>query len=81
VNIELACRIKSNVIAGIAGSPYFDNYLYSQKLPFLNLSFRHDVFFMHSGDWTLVAIRYRLIMICHELHKFKLCVWWELASY
>ena len=39
-------------MSAIAGSPYFDSYLYSQKLPFLNSSFRHDLFFMHSWDWS-----------------------------
>jgi len=68
-------------MAGIAGSPYFDNYLYSQKLPFLNSSFRHDLFFMHSWDWTLAEIRYRLFMICHELQAFKICGGRELAGH
>jgi len=60
--------IQSNGMAGIAGSPYFDSYLYSQKLRCPNSSFHHDLIFMHSWDWTLEEIRYRLFMICHELH-------------
>jgi hypothetical protein len=38
-SIESACRIQFDIMAGIAGLPYFDNFLYSQKLPFLNSSF------------------------------------------
>jgi hypothetical protein len=68
-------------MAGIAGSPYFDNYLYSQKLPFLNSSFRHDLFIMHSWDWTLAEIRYPLFMICHELQAFKIRGGQELAGH
>jgi hypothetical protein len=68
-------------MAGIAGSPYFDNYLDSQKLSFLNPSFGHELFFMHPWAWTLAEIRYRLFMISHELQVFKICGGWELASH
>jgi hypothetical protein len=39
----------------------------TQKLRCPNSSFHHDLIFMHSWDWTLEEIRYRLFMICHEL--------------
>jgi len=68
-------------MAGIVGSPYFDKYLYSQKLPFLNLSFHHNLFFMNSCDWTLAEIRYRLFIICHNLQAFKICGGRELAGH
>jgi len=68
-------------MAGIVGSPDFDSYLYSQKLPFLNSSFNHDLYFMHSGDWTLAEIRYCLFMICHKLQAFKICSGRELACH
>jgi len=68
-------------MAGIVGSSNFDSYLCSQKLPFLNLSFHHDLFFMHSWDWTLAEIRYRLFMICDELQAFKICGGRELAGH
>jgi hypothetical protein len=68
-------------MAGIAASPYVDNYLYSQKLRFLNSSFRHDLFIMHSWDWTLAEIRYPLFMICHELQALKIRGGWELAGH
>jgi len=68
-------------MAGIVGSPDFDSYLYSQILPFLNSSFHHDLYFMHSWDWTLAEIRYCLFMICHELHAFKICGGRELAGH
>jgi len=54
-------------MTGIAGSPYFDSYLYSQKQRCPNSSFHHDVFFMHSWDLTLEEIRYCLFMHCQEL--------------
>ena len=60
-------------MAGIVGSPYIDSYLYSQNLPFLNSSFHHDLFLMSSWDWKLVEIRYRLLIICHELQAFEIC--------
>ena len=69
-----------NQLYEIAGSPYFDSYMYSQKLPFLCSSFHHDVFFMHSWDWTLAEIRYRLFIIYHELHTFRIWGWKELAG-
>ena len=78
MSVELACRIQSNVMAGIVGSPYFDSYLYFQNLPFLNSSFHHDLLVMHSWDWKLVGIRYRLFMICHELQAFEICSGQEL---
>jgi len=68
-------------MAGIAGSPYFDIYLYSQKLSFLNSSFRHDLFIMHSWDWTLAEIRYPQFMICHKLQAFKVGGGRELAGH
>jgi len=40
-------------MAGIAGSPDFDSYLYSQKLRCPNWSFHHDLILIHSWDWTL----------------------------
>jgi len=66
-SIQLACRIQSNGLARHAGSPYFDSYLYSQKLPFLNAGFNHDWLFMHTLDWMLAEIRYHLFMMIHEL--------------
>ena len=80
-SIESACRIQSNVMAGIVGSPDFDSYLYSQKLPFLNSSFHHDLYFMHCWDGTLAEIRYCLAMICHELQAFKICSGRDLAGH
>jgi len=68
-------------MAGIVGSPYFDSYLYSQKLPFLNSSFHNNLFFMHSWDWTVADISFRLFMICHELQVFKICGGRELADH
>jgi hypothetical protein len=35
-------------MAGIVGSPDFDSYLYSQKLPVLNSSFHHDLYVPHA---------------------------------
>jgi hypothetical protein len=67
-------------MAVIAGSPHFENYLYSQKLPSLNLSFHHDLDFIYSWNWTLAKIRYRLFMICHELLAFKTCGTQELSG-
>ena len=61
-----------NLMAAIAGSPYFDSYLYSQKLPFLYSSIHHKLFFMHSWDWTLAEISYRVFMICHALQVVKI---------
>jgi hypothetical protein len=74
IEVQLALNWEAgyNLMSAIASSPYFDSYLYSQKLPFLNSSFHHDLFFMHSWDWTLAEIRYRLFMICHELQAFKI---------
>jgi len=66
-SIEWACRIQSTAMAGIAGSPYIDSYLYSPKLHCFNSSFHHDLFFMHSWDWTFEEIRDCLFMIWHEL--------------
>jgi len=80
-SIESACTIQSNVMAGIVGSPCFDSYLYSQKLPFLNLSIHHELFFMHSWDRTSAEIRYRLHMIWHELQAYKICGGREHASH
>ena len=71
VQLALNWHAGYNLMSAIAGSPYFDSYVYSQKLPFLNSSFHHDLFFMHSWEWTLAEIRYRLFMICHELQAFK----------
>jgi len=68
-------------MAEIAGSPYFDSCLYSQKLPFLYSSFHHDLFFMHTSDWTLAENRYGLFMICHELQVFKMSGGRELAGH
>jgi hypothetical protein len=67
-------------MAGIAGLPDFESYLYSQKLPDLNSNFHDDLYFMHSWDWTLAEIRYCLFMICHGPQKFKKCGGRELAS-
>jgi len=66
-------------MAGIVGSPDFDSYLHSQKLPSLNSSFHHDLYFMYSWDWTLAEIRYCLCIICHQLQAFKICGGQELA--
>jgi len=73
-SIESACRIQSNAMAGIAGSPDFESYLYSQKLCCPNSSFHHDLFFMHAWDWTLEANKYHLFMICRELQGGSLLV-------
>jgi len=68
-------------MAGIVGSPDFDSYLYSEKLPFLNSSIHHDLYFMHSLDWMLVEMRYCLFMICHKIQAFKICDGRELAGH
>ena len=68
-------------MSAIAGLPYFDSYLYSQKLPFHYSSYHHDLFFMHSWDWTLVEIRYRQFMIGHERQAFKIHGGRELAGH
>jgi len=70
-----------NLMATIAGSPCFDSYLYSQKLPFLNLSFRHYLFFMHNWDWTSADIGYRLFAICPKLPALMIPGGWELARH
>ena len=70
-----------NLMAAIAGSPYFDSYLYSQKLRFLYSSFHYDLFFMHTWDRTLAEIRYRLFMICYELQALNICGGRELAGH
>jgi len=74
IEVQLALNWPAgyNLMSAIVRSPYFDSYLYSQKLPFLNLSFHHELFFMHSWDWTLAEIRYRLFLICHEIQAFKI---------
>jgi len=54
-------------MAGIAGSPYFDSYLYSQKVHCPNLSVHHDFLHNHSWDWMLEEIRYCLFVICQKL--------------
>jgi len=74
IEVQLALNRHAgyNQLAAIAGSPYFDSYLYSQKLPFLNLSFHHDFFFKYTWDWTLAEIRDCLFSICHELQLFKI---------
>ena len=54
-------------MAGIAGSPYFDSYLYSQKLRCLDSSVHRDWFYMQAWDWTLEEIRCRMVTICNEL--------------
>jgi hypothetical protein len=83
IEVQLAFNwhVGYNLMAAIGGSPYFDSYLQSQKLPFLYLTFHYDLFFMHSWDWTLAKIRYCLVMICHELQALMICSGWELASY
>ena len=80
VSIELGCRIQRIVMAGIAGSPDLDSYWYSQKVPFLNWSFHHDVNFRNSADRTLPEIRYHIFMIWHEHLAFKICGGRDLAS-
>jgi len=72
VQLALNWHAGYNLMSAIAGLPYFDSYLYSQNLPFLNSSVLHNLFFMHSWVWTLAEIRYRLFMICHELQASKL---------
>ena len=59
-------------MAGIVGLPDYDSYLYTQKLPVLNSSFHHDLYFMHSWDWMLAEIRYCLFMICLELQALRI---------
>jgi len=81
VQLALNWHAGYNLMSAIAGSPYCDSYLYSQKLPFLYSSIHHDLFFIHSSDWTLAEIRYRLLMICHELQAFKIWGWRELAGH
>jgi hypothetical protein len=76
----LAYRIQSKVMAGIVGSPYFDNYLYSEKLPFPYSSFHYDLIVMHYWEWTLEEIRNHPLMIFHELQEFKICSGRELAA-
>jgi len=68
-------------MAEIVGSPDFDSYLYAQKLPVLNSSFHHDLYFMPSWDWMLAEIRYCMFLICHELQALKICGGRELASH
>jgi hypothetical protein len=48
VSVEFACKIQTNVLAGTIGLPYFDIYLYSQKVSYLNSSFHHDLIFICS---------------------------------
>jgi hypothetical protein len=74
IEVQLALNLHAgyNLMSVIAGLPYFDNYLYSQKLPFLYSSIHHDMFFMPTGDWTLVKIRCRLFMSCHDLPALKI---------
>jgi len=81
VQLALNQHAEYNPMAEIAGSPYFDSYLYSQKLPFLYSSVLYDLIFMHTWDWTLAEIRYHLLMICHELQAFKICGGPQLASH
>jgi len=81
LQLVLNWHVGYNLIAAIAGSPYFDSYLYSQKLPFLYSSIHHELFFMHSWDWTLAKIRYRVFMICHALQVVKICGGQGIASH
>jgi hypothetical protein len=71
VQLALNWHPEYNLMSAMACSPYFDSYLYSQKLAFFYLSFYHDLFFMHCRDWTLAEIRNCLFMICHELQALK----------
>jgi len=68
-------------MAVIAGLPYFDSDLYYQTLPILYSSFHHDLFFMHTCDWMLVEIRYRMFKMCHKLQAFKIRSGQELAGH
>jgi hypothetical protein len=70
-----------NSMAAIAGYPYFDRYMYSQNLLFLNWRLHPDLFFMHSCDWSWVEIKYRQVVNWHELQAFKSCSRWEIASH
>jgi len=70
-----------NPMAAIVRLPYFDSYLYSQKLPFLYSSLHHELFFMQTWNWTLAKIRYHLFMFCHELQAFKIRGGRELAGH
>jgi len=81
VQLALNWHAGYNLMAAIAGLPYFDSYLYSHKLPYLYFSFHYDLFFMHTWDWTLAEIRYHLVMICHKLQAHKILGRWELAGH
>jgi hypothetical protein len=67
-------------MAEIVGSPYIDNDFYSQKQPFLNSSFHHDLFFMYSWHWMLAELRYCLFMVGQELQAFRICGRQQLAG-
>jgi len=81
VQLALNWHAGFNLMAVIVGSSYFDSYMYSQKLPFLYSSIHHDVFFMHTWNWTLADSRYRLFMICHKLQVVKICGEGDLAGH
>jgi len=68
-------------MAGIVGPPDYDSYLHSQMQPIPDSSFHHVLYFMHSWEWNLADIKYRLFMICDELQAFKICGGGELACH
>jgi hypothetical protein len=83
IEVQLALNWPAgyNLMAAIAGLPNFDSYLYSQKLPFLNLSFHYALFFMHTWDCILAEIRYRQFMISFKLQAVKISTGWEFAGH
>jgi len=68
-------------MAGIAGSPCFESYLYCQTLPFLNSSFHQDSFIMQSWDSMLAEMRYHLFRIYHKLQAFNISGEWKVADH
>jgi len=81
VQLALNWHAGYNLLAVIAGLPYFDSYLDSEKLPFLYSNVHHDLFFMHTWDWTSAEIRYCLSMICHEVQAPEIHGGWDLSSH
>jgi hypothetical protein len=72
VQLALNWHTGYNLLSAIAGSHYFHSDLYSQKLPFHYSSYHHDLFFMHTWDWTLAEIRHPLFVMYHEHLAFKI---------
>jgi len=72
VQLALNWHAGYNLMAAIAGLPYFDSDFYNQKLPFLYLSLLLDLISIHTSDWTLAETRHRRFMICHKLQSFMI---------